>query len=195
MEHDDSDPRDSASEQARTGPGPGDRTILVVDDEQDARDYLALVLEDAGFNVVTAVDGNDALEKVRQAPPDFISLDLVMPGKSGIRFLHELRRNRRWARIPFVIVTAHAGDEQGREDLQSIMSGKTFSGPGMYLEKPVKPEQYVQLICQQLGVEHQAWPAAARAEELRAELQRMIQRADPEQLEAAIRALEGRRKP
>jgi CheY-like chemotaxis protein len=174
---------------ARRRPQPAERTVLVVDDEQDARDYLALVLEDAGFNVVTAVDGNDALEKVKRAPPDFISLDLVMPGKSGIRFLHELRRNRAWARIPFVIVTAHAGDDQGREDLQSIISGKTFSGPGMYLEKPVKPERYVSLICQRLGVEHQARPTALRAEELRTELQRRLEHASLAQLEAALQAL------
>lgn len=169
---------------------PEDVTILVVDDEEDARDYLATVLEDAGFNVVLAVDGNDALDKVKQSQPQFISLDLVMPGKSGIRFLHELRRNKQWAKIPFVIVTAHASDDEGREDLQDILAGKTFSGPGLYLEKPVKPDQYVRFICDQVGVEYEAGEAEEQSREsLRAELNRLMDSADPNDLEQAIRAL------
>ena len=69
---------------------PQDKTILVVDDEPDIVMFLSTALEEAGFNVVTAADGNEALERVKEATPDFISLDLVMPGKSGIRFFHEL---------------------------------------------------------------------------------------------------------
>ncbi len=170
-------------------PKPEDKTILVVDDEEDAREYLATVLEDAGFNVVLAVDGDDALDKVRSAPPDFISLDLVMPGKSGIRFLHELRRNKEWEKIPFVIVTAHASDEQGQDDLQNIMAGKTFSGPGFYLEKPVKPEEYIKFVCEQVGVDYAVPQEADRAEALREELQQMLRGADTAQMERAVRAL------
>ena len=55
------------------------RRILVVDDEQDIRDFLKAALEDAGFQVQTASDGLEALEVVRNNPPDLISLDLVMP--------------------------------------------------------------------------------------------------------------------
>lgn len=173
-------------------PKPEERTILVVDDEEDAREYLATVLEDAGFNVVLAGDGNDALEQVRRSPPDFISLDLVMPGKSGIRFLHELRRNREWAKIPFVIVTAHASDDMGRDDLQDILARKTVSGPGFYLEKPVKPEEYVKLVCQKTGVEHAASEDVDRTEAMRSELQRLLRGAGQAGLEEAIRALKGR---
>ena len=71
-----------------------DKTILVVDDEEDVRDYFADILTDVGFNVVTAADGEQALDRLREKRPDFISLDLVMPKKSGIRFLYELRHTR-----------------------------------------------------------------------------------------------------
>jgi CheY-like chemotaxis protein len=172
-----------------------DKTILVVDDEEDAREYLTIALEDAGFNVVEAVDGVDALEKVRHAAPDFISLDLVMEGGSGVRFLHELRRNRDWAKIPFVIVTAHATDDQGREDLQSILSGKTLSGPGIYLEKPVKPDQYIRFICEKLNVDFQAPRQQDRSQELREELERLLKNADPTTMEEAIRSLKKKREP
>jgi len=92
---------------------PEDKTILVVDDEDDVRNYFAEVLLDAGFNVVTAADGEEALDKIKEQKPDFISLDLVMPKKSGIKFLYELRHNKLWANIPVVIVTAHAHDKLG----------------------------------------------------------------------------------
>jgi CheY-like chemotaxis protein len=114
---------------------PADKTILVVDDEEDVRDYFADILADAGFNVVTAADGEEALERVRERPPDFISLDLVMPRKSGIKFLYELRHNKQWAQIPVVIVTAHARDQSGEKDFQDIFEGKSFHGPKFYLEK------------------------------------------------------------
>ena len=80
---------------------PEERTILVVDDEPDVRRYLQTILEDAGFNVVTASDGEEALQIIRRKKPDFISLDLVMPRKSGHRLLFELRKDREWARISF----------------------------------------------------------------------------------------------
>ncbi len=66
-----------------------DKTVLVVDDEEDVREYLEAILEDAGFRVETAVDGEDGLAKVQVNPPDLVSLDLVMPKKSGIKFLYD----------------------------------------------------------------------------------------------------------
>ena len=79
------------------GSRPEDFTVLVVDDEPDVAFYLGSVLEDAGINVVFAHDGDEALDAIRRQTPDLISLDLVMPRKSGIRVLAELRRNPEWA--------------------------------------------------------------------------------------------------
>jgi CheY-like chemotaxis protein len=76
-----------------------------------------------------------AMEMIRRAPTDFISLDLVMPKKSGHKLLHELRKDRQLSRIPVLIVTAHAQDELGAGDLQDIMDNRVISGPGVYLEK------------------------------------------------------------
>ncbi|MBD3165714.1 response regulator, partial [bacterium] len=59
--------------------------VLVVDDEDDIRAYLAMALEDAGFRVTEAVDGLDGMEKVKAETPDLISLDLVMPKHSGAK--------------------------------------------------------------------------------------------------------------
>jgi CheY-like chemotaxis protein len=168
---------------------PEDKTVLVVDDEDDVREYLAMALEDAGFNVLRAANGNEALERIKEKTPDFISLDLVMPGKSGIKLLYELRQHNEWRRIPFVIVTAHARDDAGRGDLEEILSGKTFSGPQVYLEKPVTPEHYISFICEQLGVEYEAEPVAEDPDKMRDELQKLIKGLDPSALAEAKRLL------
>jgi len=131
---------------------PEDATVLVVDDEADIAVYLASVLEDAGMNVIVAHDGVQALEVIRRQPIDLISLDLVMPRKSGIRLLMDLRKDRELSRIPVVIVTAHARDAGVRKDLEEALAQSTMTGPSMYLEKPVTPDRYLQGIAGILGV-------------------------------------------
>jgi CheY-like chemotaxis protein len=59
------------------------KTVLIVDDEPDIRLFLKTVLEDAGFNVMTANNGKHALERIKECKPDLISLDLVMPKMGG----------------------------------------------------------------------------------------------------------------
>lgn len=118
------------------------KRVLVVDDEADVRTFLKAALVEAGFDVVLAEDGDIALQKVTEEMPDLISLDLVMPRKSGAKLYHELLKHKEWSKIPVVVVTGHARDDLGRSDLKDL----TMSGPGVYLEKPVKPENYVAAI-------------------------------------------------
>lgn len=129
------------------------KTVLVVDDEEDIATYLASVLEDAGMRVLIASDGRQALELVASHRPDLISLDLVMPGYSGIRVLHELRRRREWSRIPVIVVTAHARDPEVRDDLESTLADSSMLGPSLYLEKPVTARSYLEAVCRVLGVD------------------------------------------
>jgi len=56
------------------------KTILVVDDEPDIRDSVKMILKTNGYNVITAVDGNDCLDKLKETKPDLILLDIMMPG-------------------------------------------------------------------------------------------------------------------
>ncbi len=166
---------------------PEDKTILVVDDEPDVRRYLATVLEDAGFRVVTAADGEEALERVRERRPDFISLDLVMPRKSGQKLLFELRRDPELARIPVLIVTAHARDESGRSDLLQALGQGVMSGPGTYLEKPIDRRSYLRSVQRALGL-----PESAATEDrlsLRDELEQGLQGASNDALRRALEAL------
>jgi CheY-like chemotaxis protein len=170
---------------------PEDFTILVVDDEPDVVLYLKTLLEDSGFNVMTAADGNEALELVKRKKPDFISLDLVMPRKSGIRFFYELRHNKEWSRIPVVIVTAHARDEHVEKDIQALFAERTMTGPRTYLEKPIKPTSYVNLVKQELGIstEEEVDTAAQEIDRMRAKALEMLNQTSPEKLKKALELL------
>lgn len=162
--------------------------VLVVDDEAEVREYLSAILEDAGFEVQTAADGKEALEKIEERRPDFISLDLVMPDRSGMKLLYALRKNRDWSRIPLMIVTGHTREDVECDDTEESLLDRTMSGPGAYLEKPVRPEAYVSAIRRRLGLEEDP---GTTLDDMRAELARLAESADPVKMEAAIRLLRG----
>jgi CheY-like chemotaxis protein len=175
---------------------PSEKTILVVDDEPDVLLFLQTALEDAGFNVLTASNGDEALEKVKVSPPHFISCDLVMPKKSGVRFLYELRKHKEWSKIPIVIVTAHARDELGSKDLKEILDGKVLSGPEVYLEKPIRAEAFVNMVKRELGIPLGETPPAKVAEateDLKKKIQDLLASADPEALKEAARILQAKK--
>ena len=164
-----------------------EKTILVVDDEPDVREYLKMVLEDVGFKVITAGDGVEALQIIKKKKPDFISLDLIMPRKSGHKLLYELKRDKELSRIPVLIVTAHAQDELGKRDMEDLLDNRVMSGPGTYLEKPVNSLTYVRSIQRALGIEETK--VTAEKINLREELQKSMQGASPETLQKAIEVL------
>jgi len=169
-----------------------DKTILIVDDEPNIRKSLKMVLEDAGFQVVTAADGVDALEIIKEKRPDFISLDLIMPRKSGHKLLYELRKDKQLSRIPVLIVTAHAQDDLGKGDLKDLLDNRIMSGPGTYLEKPVNPLKYVRAIQRTLGIEETEETVDKIG--LKEQLQQSIQGASPEALRKALEVLKKRDK-
>jgi DNA-binding NtrC family response regulator len=160
------------------------RRVLVVDDEADVRNYLRSALTDAGFEVETANDGQEAMVAVRRNPPDLISLDLVMPRHSGAKFYHALQKESPFSKIPVLIVTGHARDDLGRADFEEM----TMSGPGVYLEKPVHPDTYVAAVRRLLHMEGQE-PAEPQSEDLRRELSRELSGADRHALQRALDAL------
>jgi len=174
---------------------PEDVRILVVDDEPDIRDFLASVLEDAGMKVETAEDGNKAWQMIQDQPPDLISLDLVMPGKSGIRLLHELRWDAKLSKIPVVIVTGHARDAAIKQDLDQVLAESTLSGPSSFLEKPVTPKGYLENICRILEIAVPAPEATTDATaEMRREAEELLSGADKATLEAIIARLKKQKK-
>jgi CheY-like chemotaxis protein len=172
---------------------PQDKRVLVVDDEEDVVVFLSTALEDAGFQVDQAFSVDEALRKIRAAFPDCITLDMVMPGKSGIVLFHELRRNPAWSRIPVLFVTGHAREEAVRRDLDAAatLTGSTLSGPATYLEKPVTAEKFVEAVAAALHVQLESEPDAGgpAVEGARQEAQALLRDADSSLLAQVLKLL------
>ena len=175
-----------------------DKKILVVDDEEDVVYFLCTALEDAGFQTESALSVDAALEKIKVSPPDLVSLDMIMPGKSGIVLFHALRKNPAWSKIPVLFVTGHARDEKVKGDLDAsgAIEGSTLSGPATYLEKPVTAAKFVAAVSKTLGVgrESDRCEAPSEEERMKAELGDLIQGADPEALKKALELLRKQRR-
>lgn len=108
-------------------------TILWVEDEQHLREILAEELEDAGYEVVQAVNGQDALLRLRSCRPDLILCDIAMPAMDGYELLREIRETMdALSDVPFVFLSAQNGQDQ-------IIQGK-YAGADDYLVKPVNFE-------------------------------------------------------
>lgn len=97
------------------------KTIVVVDDDESIRFAISDSLEDMGYQVVVATDGQDALDKLRAAPelPCLVLLDLMMPGMDGWAFRAVQKSDPHLANIPVVVLTADAHVRQKAAELQA----------------------------------------------------------------------------
>ena len=166
------------------------KKILIVDDEPDIRNFLSACIEDAGFLVDTARDGIEALEKVMDDLPDLITLDLVMPRLSGVRVIRELQKNEQWAKIPVIVITAHASDEFGSDEVKALSAFTANMRPRYTIEKPVTQEKIVRAICDVLEI------TKTRAQETKMASEKdiiveMINKADTETLKQIRAVLNG----
>jgi len=167
-----------------------DKTVLVVDDEPDIVFFLKVALEDHGFKVMTAFNGIEAMEKMHQQKPDLISLDLVMPGKSGIKFFRELRKNKEWSHIPVLFVTGHAYDRIDGTTLKETLNSLSLSGPSTYLEKPVNADTFIRNVKAILRIETAPDEHAEQERtSLQQELESLLPNAGPEELQEMLRIL------
>lgn len=128
-----STPTDIMSQLPRPNSPP---TLLVCDDEDVLRSLIRATL--SGYTVVEARDGDEALEQARQLHPDLILLDMMMPGRSGLDVLAELRRDAELARTPVVMLTARTqvADRDAAE----------AAGADRYLGKPFSPLQLISVV-------------------------------------------------
>jgi two-component system phosphate regulon response regulator PhoB len=109
--------------------------ILVVDDEPDAVELIAFNLKAAGFEVISAMDGEAALRRARQESPDAIVLDLMLPEVDGLEVCKLLRRSTATASIPIIMLTAKA------EEVDRIIGLEL--GADDYITKPFSPRELV----------------------------------------------------
>jgi len=117
------------------------KTILVVEDSPDERSFVVSVLEDAGYRVREAVDGEEAMTSVEEQRPDLITLDMTMPERSGVSVYRALKTDEGLADIPVVVVTGLAGDFE-----KFISTRSQVPPPEGYIQKPVDHEKLLATV-------------------------------------------------
>ncbi len=127
------------------------KKILVIDDEPDMLAFLTTLLEDNGYETMTASDGEEGLEKARAEKPDLISLDLLMPNKTGIKMYRELRKDEGIKEIPVVMVTGFTKDDVPSMDFKEWIQKRAIRPPEAYIEKPVNKETLLDAIRKSIG--------------------------------------------
>jgi CheY-like chemotaxis protein len=119
------------------------RRVLVVDDSAVIRALISVNLELEGFEVVTAVDGQDALDKVHEVAPDVMTIDVVMPRLDGFDTVARLRADPRTSHLKIAMVTACAQESD-------IRKGHTV-GVDAYVTKPFDPDTLVRTVRDLIG--------------------------------------------
>jgi len=112
--------------------------ILVADDEQDCIDFVREALADTPYEVLAAMDGEQALEVARAQAPQLIILDVQMPKKGGFEVFGDLRADEKLRSVPVIMLTAVA-ERTGIRYSGKDMGDYVGSEPEAYVDKPIEP--------------------------------------------------------
>lgn len=119
------------------------KTIMTVDDSASVRQMVSFTLSDAGYNVLEAVDGEDALGRLNGKQVNIVITDLNMPNLDGIGLIKKLREKPEYKFIPIVMLTTESQASKKQE-------GKAAGATG-WIVKPFKPEQLLGVVKKVLG--------------------------------------------
>ena len=123
------------------------KIVLVIDDEADTVVYMETLLQDNGYQTISASDGQEGMEKAISEIPDLVVLDVSMPQKSGMGFYKEFKSNPDLTSIPVIFVTGvtgFGGDEQG---IKKFLDGRrNIPPPEGFFSKPIDREEFIKTV-------------------------------------------------
>jgi twitching motility two-component system response regulator PilH len=128
------------------------KRVLVVDDDPDVRVFNTTVLEENGYSPEEAVNGEEALQAIRAAPPDLVMLDVLMPRQSGIRLYRTLKTDPALKAVKIILLSgiARASFLKSQQALTEF-GGQPVPEPEFYLEKPVDAEVLAAAVKKAIG--------------------------------------------
>ncbi len=114
------------------------KIILLADDSEMVRNFHSYILKNAGYKIIAAIDGADALEKLLMNPVDLVATDINMPNMNGYELVKRIRKMDDYEDIPIIIISteSEAQDKQKGYD----------AGANVYIIKPTPPEQLVESV-------------------------------------------------
>jgi CheY-like chemotaxis protein len=99
-----------------------------------------MIFKDEGAEVIEVPDANQAMRALKAGKPDLMTLDLIMPHKTGEHLYWELRKDPNFADLPIVIITGYARVETPAINFHKFIAEKNLPEPEGFLEKPIQPE-------------------------------------------------------
>ncbi len=112
------------------------KKIIIIDDDPDLRTFMECLLQDNGYDTITAQNGKEGVEMVRSEKPDLVCLDITMPEQSGVKCYRQLREDDALKSIPVVMVTGVM-----EEFKKFISSRRQVPPPDAYFSKPVDQKE------------------------------------------------------
>lgn len=114
------------------------QTVLTVDDSRTMRDMLRVSLEESGYRVLQAADGLLGLEVLRDVVPDVIVTDINMPNLDGFGFIEAVRRDRRFAAVPILVLTTESSSQ--------LKNRARAAGATGWITKPFEQERLIEVV-------------------------------------------------
>jgi len=112
--------------------------ILLVDDDPDFVEATKAVLESRPYEIITALSGEEGLQKARAEKPDLVLLDIIMPGVDGFQVCQQLKKDPQLAKIPVIMITSFS--ERYMETSLAVSQGLSLEAED-FIDKPVAPTE------------------------------------------------------
>jgi CheY-like chemotaxis protein len=133
-------------------PADAKKKILIIDDERSVVAYLETLLQDNGYETLSAENGRTGFEKAKSERPDLVCLDITMPEESGIRFYRNLKDDPELSATPVVIVTAVTGEGGDPEPFKKFISTrKQVPAPEAFFSKPIDRREFLDTVAKVLN--------------------------------------------
>jgi DNA-binding response OmpR family regulator len=117
------------------------KKILIIDDEADTRAFLEALLTDNGYQTATAADGDLGISKAKEFKPDLVTLDIIMPNQTGVKFYRELSKDKMLSKTPVIILS---GVTRYKELF--ARDHATMPKPFAFVEKPLDKQELLDKI-------------------------------------------------
>ena len=128
------------------------KTVLIVEDELDMRIFLSTLLETSGYEPIMTRDGTEGLLKAKDACPDLIILDVMMPGEGGVQMYRQLKTDTNLCNIPVIMLSAVTRKTFAHYlNMVNARLKDTIPDPDAYIEKPPEAEDLLRMTTSLIG--------------------------------------------
>ena len=128
------------------------KKILVIDDEMDTVIYMETLLQDNGYDTISANNGQEGLDKAKAENPDLVVVDVSMPEKSGMRFFKEFKLEPELESTPVIFVTGVTGFAGDKDALKNFIGKRgSIPDPEGFFSKPIDRDAFLKRVEEILG--------------------------------------------